>query len=222
MTATVHAGVRLEFDAEDHRYELVSADGTRRVLPSVTTILRTVGLVDFGMVNRDVLERARARGERVHRALHYYAEGTLDWSSVSDIDRPYVEAGAFFLSASLFKPLGMEHRLWSPTYGYAGTTDLYGWWDGQPAVADYKSGDWRDARADLQLAAYAAALREQPPVEWIDVTPTTPIVRISVEVKRTGKVSTMVHRDPCDFARFQAALAVFRERDRYRRMAPKE
>lgn len=195
----------LAFDEAAHRYTL---DGHE--LPSVTTILREAGLIDFSGTPGAVLAGAQARGSRVHAALHYACEGTLDWSSVGDEDRPYVEAGVQFLQTSQFEPLAMEVRLHHPTFRYAGTTDLVGAWGGQPAVADYKTGRAHDVAADLQLSAYEACLRAYPPVEWLDFTAATPIVRVSVELTKRGTFRTEVYRNPQDFAAFLHCLGVYR------------
>lgn len=212
-TATI-APPTLHFDAADHRYELHHQGGGVETLPSVTTILRAAGLIDFSGAPSAVLAGAQARGTRVHTALHYAAEGTLDWSTVSVDDRPYVDAGMAFLTTAQFRPLCLEHRLWHPAYRFAGTTDLVGWWGDSPAVADYKTGRAADVAADLQLAAYAGCLRTSPPLAWMDVTLSTPIVRVSVELTKTGTFRTEVYRNPNDFTTFLSCLTVYREQER--------
>lgn len=204
----------LTFDEPTHTYALVHASGQVEPLPSVTTILRAVGLIDFSGVPARILEAAQARGTRVHKALHYAAEGTLDWSTVSDDDRPYVDAGLAFLATAQFQPLAMEYRMWHPVHRFSGTTDLLGWWGDAPAVGDYKSGRAADVAADLQLSAYAACLRATPPVEWMDVTASTPIVRVSIELTKHGTFRTEVYRNPLDFPTFLHCLAVYREQEK--------
>lgn len=198
ITLTAEVRPRLEFDAVEHRYELVDVAGTRRALPSVTTILRTVGYINFSGVPGDILERALARGTRVHQALQYWSEGLLDWTSVGDEDRPYVEAGAEWMTRAGFSPLAQEVRLYHATWQYAGTCDLLGWQDGQPAIADFKTGDPRDVAADLQLMFYAEAVRQCPPVEWIDFTPSTPITRVSVALTRDGAYKAEPYPDDAE------------------------
>lgn len=212
-TATI-APPTLTFDAAEHRYELHHQGGGVEALPSVTTILRAAGLIDFSGVPSAVLAGAQARGTRVHTALHYAAEGTLDWSTVSVDDRPYVDAGMAFLATAQFQPLAMEHRMWHPVHRFCGTCDLVGWWGDSPAVGDYKTGRASDVAADLQLAAYAACLRATPPIEWMDVSPSTPIVRVSIELTKRGTFRTEVYRNPNDFATFLACLTVYREQER--------
>lgn len=197
----------LQFDPLAHVYTL---DGV--AVPSVTTILSATGLVSFDGVPQRTLEAARARGTRVHQAVHYLSEGLLDWETVHEADRGYVEAGAAFLRDSGFLAHGQERRLFHPVHRYAGTVDLFGLWDGQHAVADYKTtaGNPADVCAHLQLAAYAEALRAAPPDEWFDLTPTQPIARLGVALHDDGTYRVDRYRDPRDFSVFLAALTVFR------------
>lgn len=206
----------LTFDAASHTY---AWDGTPVV--SVTQVLQRAGLIDFTGVPEPVLERARLRGTRVHQAAHYLTEGTLDWVTVDEIDRPYVEAAARFLADAQFTPLGQERRVYHPRHQYAGTVDLFGTWQGRYAVADYKTtaGEPASVCADLQLAAYAEALRAAPPVEWFDFVGHAPIVRLGVRLGADGRYAVDVYRDPRDFTIFLAALTLVRYRAQTRRAA---
>lgn len=212
MNATLAAETlpRLDFEPEAHTYTLHTPGGGQRVLPSVTGILRTVGLINFDGVPSGILEKARDRGTRVHKAAQYLTEGTLDWATVDDSERGYVEAYARFLATSQLRVLAQEVRLWHPSYAIAGTTDAVGWWDGRPAVADLKSGNPDLVAARYQLAFYAMMLRESPPLEWIDVTTSTPITRISIAVRKDGTFRADVYTDPRDHQIAMAALAVYR------------
>jgi hypothetical protein len=202
---------RLEFDAEMHRYTLVGVDGSARDLVSVTTVLRTVGLINFEGVPAGILEKARDRGTRVHKAAQYLTEGTLDWTTVDESERGYIDAYARFLKDSRFRVLAQEVRLWDAAYGLAGTTDAVGWWDGHPAVADLKSGNPDMVAARYQLALYARMLRDRPPLEWIDFDPKAdPITRISIAVRRDGTYRADVYTDPRDYQIAMAALTVYR------------
>lgn len=57
------------------------------------------------------------------------------------------------------KPL-CELRVFSRRWRYAGTLDVLGRWRGGGALLDYKTGAPSDVAADLQTAAYVAALLE--------------------------------------------------------------
>lgn len=199
----------IDFDEAAHVYRV-----NGEVWPSVTQVLSRAGLINFEGVPDHILKGAQARGTRVHRAMHYLTEGTLDESTVDDHDRGYVEAGKSFLRDSQFEVLQQETRLLHPKYRYCGTTDIVGWWRELPAVGDYKTGDPDDVAADLQIAAYAEALRETPPVEWFDFTPTTPIQRVSIRLFKDGHYSAELYTNPRDFATFLACLTVVREQQR--------
>lgn len=75
----------LTFDAETHRYLL---DG--KPVPSVTGILKP--LVDFSMVDPDVLRRAAAFGTAAHQMCAMAIAGTLDYGSLDDELLPVLEA----------------------------------------------------------------------------------------------------------------------------------
>lgn len=212
MTAPALPRPRLTFDEASHTYELMHpSGGPGEALPSVTTVMRTVGLISFEGIPERVLAAARDRGTRCHKAAQYLTEGTLDWSTVDDSERGYVEAYARFLDEASFECLAQEQRLWHPVYRYAGTTDAVGHWHGAPAVLDLKTGDPMLVKAHVQLAAYEQCLRALPPIEWLDVTANTPITRVSVAVRKDGTYSTHVHRDARDHQTWLAALTVYRE-----------
>lgn len=73
----------LTFDGETHTY---TAGG--RSVPSVTQVLKRVGLID----DRWVDEHALSRGRAVHAVIQYDLEGDLDEASIADEIRPYVDA----------------------------------------------------------------------------------------------------------------------------------
>ena len=200
----------ITFVEETHEY--FDQAGVR--VPSVTQVLQAAGLIDFSGVPTAILKAAQQRGTRVHKAAHYLTQNDLDWESVDITERGYVEACALFLAESKFEVLDQERRLFHRLHRYAGTTDIIGWWDGRPAVGDYKTGDPDDVAADIQLAAYAEALRQNIPVEWLDVTSTTPIQRVSIRLFKDGRYSAELYQNPQDFSIFLACLTVCREQER--------
>jgi PD-(D/E)XK nuclease superfamily len=197
------------FDEPTHTYTV-----NGRAVPSVTTVLKSVRLIDFGAVADATLERARQRGTAVHQILHYLIEGALDQNSVDPALAGYVESAKAWLFDSGFTPIAVEQRLYHPAYHYAGTTDLVGYLNGTPTVADWKTGRAADAAADLQLAAYVGALRENPPEEWAFLPKTTIIQRVSVEVHVDRRATAHLYRGPMDFQHWLQALAVFRQQQK--------
>ncbi len=62
----------LAFEPVGHIYRL-----NGEIIPSVTTVLKGVRLIDYSFIPQDVLQAAAKRGQLVHQALQYYAQGTL-------------------------------------------------------------------------------------------------------------------------------------------------
>jgi hypothetical protein len=196
----------IDFDEAEHLYVV---NGIWR--PSVTQILERVGLVDFSSIPRNTRHAALARGRRVHKAAQVLVEDDLRMDSVAIEERGYVESCAQFLATSGFVILGSERRLASLRYDYAGTCDAFGLWHGF-AIADWCTGDLWESAKDLQTSGYGGALREHPPAEWTNFTPTSPIQRIGVHLNKYGRLPhTEPYSDPMDFSKFLAAVTVVHE-----------
>jgi hypothetical protein len=194
----------IDFDEPSHTYRV-----NGEVWPlSVTGILSRTGLVDFSHIPMPIRERAMGRGRRVHRAAHFLGEGTLDWQSVDEHEKGYVDAAANFLAMSRFVMGGHERRIIHPVRRYVGTVDLFGWWEDHCAIVDYCCGDLFDSCKHLQLAGYSEGVRHVAPPEWFDFTPSTPIARIGVHLKKTGKFTPEVYRDPRDVGIFMSAVTI--------------
>ncbi len=148
----------LHFDRDEHRYWL---EPSGESLPSVTTVLKESGLIDYSMIPQDVLQNAARRGTAVHRTLELLDLDLMDRAAVAAEIEPYVAAYEKFVADSGFGVAAIECRRWHKTYRYAGTFDRDGvFGDGSLAVLDFKTGLVLDAHA-LQLAAYTA-FRPEP------------------------------------------------------------
>lgn len=129
------------FNEADHTYWL----GERR-LYGVTDVIKSCGL----MKGEDFFtDYARDRGAAVHAALELLAWDNLDWSSVDDRIKPYVESGALFFDHTKLKPKRTEFQAYLADLGVAGTWD----WDNGDLLIDYKSGS-PDAWHRVQTAVY--------------------------------------------------------------------
>lgn len=142
----------LDFDAATHTYRL---DG--EVIPGVTSVLKSVGLVDYSMIPQDVLQAASHRGTAVHRALEWLDRGELDRASIDPSLEGYVVAYERFLVESRFVPAHIEHRVFHGIRRYAGTLDRTGLLEDKMTVLDFKTGLVLPGHA-LQLAAYTNCL----------------------------------------------------------------
>lgn len=141
----------LTFDETTHTYRLLGG-----LVPGVTEILRP--LSDFSGVPRDVLERKRDLGQRVHFACQLDDEGDLDESSVEDDVAPYLHAWRRFLRESGAVVLANEQRVAEPLLMYAGTLDNVLLLNGQKWLVDKKTSIALPLAVGPQTAAYLRAL----------------------------------------------------------------
>ncbi|MDD5220748.1 MAG: hypothetical protein PHV11_09295 [Candidatus Bipolaricaulis sp.] len=131
------------FDESTHTYSI-----NDRVVPSVTQILTDI----FG--KRFWYDEWYAqRGRANHAAISYYVQGCLDFNSVSEEIKGYLEAFIKFLDETKFNPIKSEEILFSTVYNFAGTPDLLLTDpNGQLILADIKSSV--EPIVKLQLAGY--------------------------------------------------------------------
>ena len=119
--------------------------GDRRIV-SVTQALSI--LDDRWKVDPWYLERGRL----IHLATAYFDRDELDESTVDEKIRPYLDAYVKFREDTGFIPTHIEHKLFHPSYFYAGKLDRVGNF-GYDLLVDLKSG--AKAKVDeLQGAAY--------------------------------------------------------------------
>jgi hypothetical protein len=137
----------LLFDPVEHAYTV-----SGRRVPSVTQTLAP--LVDYSMVPKDTLERARLLGQAVHRMTELFDLDDLDMNDLADELKPYLTAWIKFRAETGFVPETIEKRLYHPTLRYAGTPDRSGLIRGRRAVIDIKKMLTLGPVIGLQLAAY--------------------------------------------------------------------
>lgn len=187
-------------DPPTHTY---TVDGAP-VAWSVTGILRASGLIDFSGIPPAVLEAARDRGDRVHRAMALLLHDDLDWDSLDDEDRPYLEAGQRFLADSGFRATGIEVRVHSARHGYAGTVDAIGLraQETRALILDWKTGHPEDTAADLQTAGYHGALMGMYPEDRDCLT----MQRAAVHLRRDSTYRVELYTDTTDYPEFLTLL----------------
>lgn len=108
-----------------------------------------------------ILKASQETGKLVHSAIEAYFRG----DALPDL--PAKEAAMFALMRtwaieSRFTPVELEVHVMSEQFGYHGTADTLGSFDGGPLVI----GDWKTSSGigddyGIQLAAYAQAYKEQ-------------------------------------------------------------
>ena len=176
----------LRFNAEKHQYLL---DGV--VLPSVTQVLRSVGLINFSGIDQEILNRASALGTAAHQACHYDDLGDLDESTLDHHLKPYLEAWRAFRGDMLF--YSIEQPLCHPDYGFAGTPDRIA----GKTIIDIKTSSVVYPWTGLQLAGYSI-LADIPTAR-----------RLAVQLKPDGKYSVTEYTDRNDRACFLSCLAIY-------------
>jgi len=146
MLQTLDTEGRFTFDEEAHEYFL-----DERLIPSVTTLLQEVGLIDISKFPD--IEFYRERGKAVHSATEFWDKGTLDEDSVEERIVPYLDAYKRFRQETGFVPDATELPGYSESLWCAGTLDKIGMFNGVGAIIDLKSNSvapW----AAIQLAGY--------------------------------------------------------------------
>ncbi len=174
----------LKFCAETHTYTLAG-----KVLPSVTQILKSGGLIDTTFFT----EYARNKGAMLHKCLELFDLGTLDESSVDPEIKPYFEEYKKFKDQSGVTVQAIEKAVACKKYGYAGMMDrVYQFPSGALAIVDIKTNS-APAWCSIQVAAYqhAANLKYA--------------LRYSLAITKTG-YKLKEYKDASDFQRFLQAL----------------
>lgn len=144
----------LRFDPADHKYILEYGFESRE-LPSVSKILKRVGVYNFPHTTRSV--EAMNLGTFIHSLTKLYDEQLIGAEDAeAGNGREQLEAYAKF--ASEHKPAWhlSEVPLWHPIYYYAGSPDRFGTiasHRGNTALVEIKTGQEYPGYA-VQLAAY--------------------------------------------------------------------
>lgn len=165
------SGTALTFTPETHEYRL---DG--RLVPSVTTILRAVGIsADFealrtmGREKRAAIDYKRDVGLALHADSHALDDEDLDWADVHEEVAPYLHAYETLKANKGLIPLTRERRVYHAGLRYCGTLDgIFSTPLGKFVLLDLKLGDPDDSGCRYQTAAYELAYRSEHPDARID------------------------------------------------------
>ncbi|TAM15932.1 MAG: hypothetical protein EPN65_16595 [Pandoraea sp.] len=180
------------FDPKSHTYRI---DG--KEIPSVTSVLSP--MIDYSMVPRDTLERARRLGQAVHRMTELYDLDDLDMDDLADELKPYLTAWIKFRAETGFVPETIEKQMHHPSLRYAGTPDRSGLIKGRRAVIDIKKMATLGPVIGLQLAAYKEMFEKGG----------TPIAeRYALGLRPDGTYRLTPYTDPGDWPAFLALLTL--------------
>lgn len=183
-------------DEATHRYSHGGA-----TYPSVTGILRAVGIVNYSAIPAAALEKAALRGKYAHLAAELDDKGQLDESTLDDALRPYLAAWRSF-RAELHRRDGVILQEWierpmvSIALGYAGTVDRIVRIDGEDVTLDIKTGKLQ-RWTGVQLAAYDM------------IRSVVGRRRIGIELRKDGTFEWTDFRDEGDTVTWLAALRVY-------------
>ena len=175
---------QLTFYDEKHEYWY---DGER--IPSVSEILRFASREAYATVNQVVMDEARDRGTRVHKACE-----TLDRTGEVDADSDivgYVKAYVRFVKEHKPKWELIEKPMMHPSKEYAGTLDRYGVIDGTTCcVLDIKTTSRIIKQlVSPQLYAYRKMLLDNDPVR------ASGTALFSLQLKKDGTYTLSRHDD---------------------------
>lgn len=165
-------------------------------VPSVTDILSFV-VDDLGYLDQDMLMKAAERGTEVHTLTEEYDLGTLDWATVPENRKGYLDAYLQFHNDYRWEVHQVEQVVGNTKYRYAGTVDRTGWirkLHDDEVVLDIKSGA-PQAMTALQLAGYEAALDRK-------------LRRYSLHLSQDGSYVLKEYAEASDRGVFLSAAAV--------------
>lgn len=185
----------LELDHQTHKYTI----GGRRV-GGVNEILQALGIINA----RWFTPESRERGSAVHLACEYLLQGRLDWATVDESIKGYVDAAAKFVTDAGIVIGHPDNRIECPVYHpqlhYAGMPDFSGKAFGDECVIDHKTG--LVGQAGLATAAYEMALRAEDGSRM-------PRRRFAVQYKNNGKYKLTPLTDSRDYVLWQSCVMVF-------------
>ncbi len=188
----------LELDLEDHTYRF---DG--EIVPGMSEICASLGIVD----RSHFTDYGRERGTAVHQALQFHMEGGVDWSTVEERVKPYVDGALLFLSDAkvvIGPGTHVERPLFHPLFRCAGTPDLVCEAFGEPCVPDWKSGGIGEA-AGLITAGYESMARIAYPLSGKARTRR----RMAIQLLPTGKYRKTDFQEGFDYSHFQSAVSLY-------------
>jgi hypothetical protein len=192
--------VAFSFDPGAHEYRV-----DNRVVPACTWMLATGGLVPFGRINQDVLERRSELGREVHLACHLHNIGKL--GSYDKRVKPYLHSWILFKEKMNFAPELSEFQTVATlnAMSYGMQIDSAGLLAGQDTIIDLKIGEIYPHHG-IQLAGYAAGL---PHKRW-----TAPLARfmarkrIALQLRESGLPKVTEFSEKSDFYVFTSLLYV--------------
>ncbi len=142
--------LRPDFDEKNHEYRY----GGKK-LPSVTTVIKEALNIQYP----DYAIYHATRGTFVHKAIELYLNGNLDFSSIDETIKPYLDSFIAFQEKAKIEPLLLEERFADKNISFAGTVDIVGKVKGKTYLFDIKTGQKQDSY-NAQMAGYKKLLND--------------------------------------------------------------
>lgn len=187
----------LLFDETTHTYTLGGF-----VLPSVTQILKDVGLSNYDFINPEILEAASKFGVAAHYACELEDRNELDLDSLDPALKPYLGAWVKFKEDTGFICQQIEARVYSEKYRYAGTLDRVGFLYERKSIVDIKTGTALPDWIALQTMGYQIAYNEK--IKAKDKVKD----RYAIQLLPNGDYKLKQYEDKSDLSVFLAALTL--------------
>lgn len=166
------------------------------IVPGNTEVLRA-----FGLIPEQASQVYLGRGTAAHRATQLADERDLNWARLDPGLIGYVE-GWLKLKSHGFEPTLIEVPLFNKTWRFATTLDRAGYWRGDPAIMEIKTGEI-EPYVGLQTAAQALCL---------DIE----VRRFAVHLPGDGTFDLIECKDKLDRGAFLGLLAAYNWRRRHR------
>ena len=142
--------LRPDFDEKNHEYRYGG-----KQLPSVTTVIKEALNIQYP----DYAIYHATRGTFVHKAIELYLNGNLDFSSIDETIKPYLDSFIAFQEKAKIEPLLLEERFADKNISFAGTVDIVGKVKGKTYLFDIKTGQKQDSY-NAQMAGYKKLLND--------------------------------------------------------------
>jgi hypothetical protein len=212
---------------EDNRHYLIGGERVVRV-STVLGVINKPGLLHwYGKHGAEECRRlskiATDFGTRFHAAMELHALGKplMPWELDADI-APHVAAAQQWFDDNVLEVVGIERRVHSRAYGYAGTADLLARVrdvaNELPVACDWKTSKEVSPEYRLQLSAYLEAAGEDGVALYGRMVLQAPREQPGVFLPHVLPDS----RHAIDYGAFLHALKLWRVVDEYEREARRE
>lgn len=198
--------VDIQFDQEKHEYR-----ENKKIIPSVSQIVRDICGDNYGHVPADVLKAAATYGNHFHKAVHLYDIGKLKESSLDDGLKPDFNAWVEFKNQFRIEVLFSEMIVYSHKHGYCGRLDKVikfgaGKHKDRVAILDFKTTSSLSPSAHMQADGYFQAFND-----GYAQTPHRPQAHLKCifHVLGDGRFK-FIESDPCHNGIFISAVNVYK------------